>query len=49
VELLTAQTTTKGPTELFTGDVWFDVIARGEGESRIRVNAVRFAPCSRTA
>lgn len=41
--------TTKGPAELFTGDVWHDVLARGEGESRVRVNRVRFAPCSRTA
>src|SRR5436853_6198181 len=43
------QPTTKGPADLFTGDVWFDVIARGEGESRLRVNSVRFSPCARTA
>ena len=43
------QPTVKGPAEMFTGDVYFNVIARGEGESRIRVNAVRFAPCARTA
>ena len=41
--------TTKGPAELFTGDVYFNVIARGENESRLRVNIVRFAPCARTA
>ena len=40
---------TKGPSEMFTGDVWFDVIARGEEPSRMRVNAVHFAPCARTA
>jgi quercetin dioxygenase-like cupin family protein len=40
---------TKGPAENFTGDVWFDVIARGEEPSRIRVNTVRFAPGARTA
>src|SRR5205085_4489318 len=40
---------TKGPAERFTGDVWFDVIARGEEPSRLRVNAVRFAPGARTA
>lgn len=34
------QPTVKGPVEMFTGDVYFDVIARGEGESRIRVNTV---------
>ena len=32
------QPTTKGPAELFTGDVHFDVIARGEEPSRLRVN-----------
>ena len=31
------------------GDVWFDVIAHGEGESRVRVNLVRFTPGARTA
>jgi quercetin dioxygenase-like cupin family protein len=46
---LTKQATTKGPAELFTGDVYFDVLARGEEQSRIRVNTVRFAPCARTA
>jgi quercetin dioxygenase-like cupin family protein len=49
MELLAKLPTTKGPAERFTGDVWFDVIARGDGPSRIRVNAVRFSPCARTA
>lgn len=34
---------------MFTGDVWFDVIAKGTEPSRMRVNTVRFAPCARTA
>ena len=35
---------------MFTGDVWFDVIAAPQPEpSRMRVNAVHFAPCARTA
>ncbi|MGI8591094.1 MAG: cupin domain-containing protein, partial [Nakamurella sp.] len=38
-----------GPAEFFTGDVWFDVIAKGEEPSRLRVNTVRFAPGARTA
>ena len=42
-------TSTKGSAEMFTGDVYFDVIAKGEEPSRIRVNTVRFAPCARTA
>ena len=40
---------TKGPADMFTGDVYFDVIAKGEEPSRMRVNTVRFAPCARTA
>jgi quercetin dioxygenase-like cupin family protein len=39
----------KAPAETFTGDAWFDVIARGEEPSRIRVNVVRFAPGARNA
>ena len=39
----------KGPAEWFTGDVWIDAIVRGEEPSRVRVNAVRFAPGARTA
>jgi quercetin dioxygenase-like cupin family protein len=49
VKLLPTRPTAKGPAGLFTGDVHFDVIARGEDTSRIRVNTVRFAPCARTA
>jgi len=30
---------TKGPAEMFTGDVWLDVITRGEEPSRMRVNS----------
>ena len=41
--------TVKGPAETFTGDVWFDVVARGEDYARMRVNVVRFAPGARTA
>jgi quercetin dioxygenase-like cupin family protein len=49
VKHLTPATTTKGPAEKFTGDVHFDVIARGDAPSRLRVNTVRFAPGARTA
>jgi quercetin dioxygenase-like cupin family protein len=49
MELQPRQPTTKGPAERFTGDVWFDVIAKGEEPSRIRVNMVRFSPGARTA
>ena len=49
MEKLTKKPTAKGPAEWFTGDVWFDVIYNGQEPSRVRVNAVHFAPCSRTA
>jgi quercetin dioxygenase-like cupin family protein len=43
------QPTVKAPAETFTGDAWYDVIARGERPSRVRVNVVRFAPGARNA
>ena len=46
---LTKQSTTQGPAELFTGEVYVDVIAKGQAPSRIRVNTVRFGPGARTA
>lgn len=49
MERIENQPTVKGPAEMFTGDVYFNAIARGEGASHIRVNTVRFAPCARTA
>jgi quercetin dioxygenase-like cupin family protein len=49
VEIQPKQPTVKAPAETFTGDAWFDVLARGEGASRIRVNVVRFAPGARNA
>jgi quercetin dioxygenase-like cupin family protein len=49
VHIQRKQPTVKGPPEMFTGDVWFDVIAKDEEPSRLRVNMVRFAPCARTA
>ena len=49
MEIVPKAASTKGPAEMFTGDVWFDVIARGEEPSRIRVNLVRFSPGAHTA
>ncbi|WP_307848933.1 cupin domain-containing protein [Micromonospora sp. U56] len=49
MEVLPVQPSVKGPAEMFTGDVYFDVIAKGEEPFRMRVNTVRFAPCARTA
>lgn len=39
----------KGPSELFTGDVWIDPIASGEQGSGLSVAAVHFTPGARSA
>ena len=49
MDILKRQPTAKGPDQWFTGDVYFDVIARGEEPSRVRVSTVRFSPGARTA
>jgi quercetin dioxygenase-like cupin family protein len=49
MEVLRKAATAKGPAERFTGDVWFDVIVRGEEPSRMRANSVHFTPGARTA
>jgi quercetin dioxygenase-like cupin family protein len=49
VEIQVKKPSAKGAAGMFTGEVWFDVIAQGEEPSRIRVSTVRFAPCARTA
>jgi quercetin dioxygenase-like cupin family protein len=49
MEILTQQPSAKGPAQMFTGDVYFDVIAKGAEPSRLRVNMLRFAPGARTA
>ncbi|WP_406437301.1 cupin domain-containing protein [Streptomyces sp. NBC_01613] len=49
MEFLEKKTSSRGPAERFTGDVWVDMIAEGEAPSRLRVGVVRFAPCARTA
>ena len=39
----------KGSAEWFTGDVYIDLIARGEEPSRIQVGIVHFTPGARSA
>jgi hypothetical protein len=34
MEIQPTKPSTKGPAEVFSGDVWFDVIAQGETPSR---------------
>jgi quercetin dioxygenase-like cupin family protein len=49
MQILPATGSTKGSANMFTGDVYFDIIAKGEEPSRVRVNAVHFTPGARTA
>jgi quercetin dioxygenase-like cupin family protein len=49
VQKLSKQPSTKGPAEMFTGDVYFDVVYKGEAPSRMTANLGRFAPGARTA
>jgi quercetin dioxygenase-like cupin family protein len=39
----------RGEAGRFTGDVWFETLVRADPPSRLRVNAVHFAPGARTA
>jgi quercetin dioxygenase-like cupin family protein len=49
MQIQAKQPSVKGSPEMFIGDVWLDVIARGEKPSRMRVSLVRFAPGARNA
>jgi quercetin dioxygenase-like cupin family protein len=49
MEVRPGRPTTKASSDMFSGDAWYDVLARGEGPSRIRVSLVRFAPGARNA
>jgi quercetin dioxygenase-like cupin family protein len=49
MEIQPKQPSSKGPEQMFRGDVWFDVIAQGQPPSRLRVNAVHFSPGAHTA
>src|SRR6266581_6095010 len=49
VKIETKQPTMRGPSQTFTGDVWFDVVVPERDYPRMRVNVVRFTPGARTA
>ena len=49
MEIQPKKPSTKGPAEMFTGDVWIDNIAQGQAPSRISVGIVHFTPGARTA
>ncbi len=49
MEVRSRQQSSKGPTRMFTGDVWIDALV-GDGDyQRMRVSLVRFSPGARTA
>ena len=49
MEILRGKPTTKGQSERFTGDAWFDQLVGGGGDSRVRAAIVHFAPGARNA
>jgi quercetin dioxygenase-like cupin family protein len=49
MDVVRKQPTVKGPPQLFTGDVWLDVIATPSPPSRLRMGSVHFTPGARTA
>jgi quercetin dioxygenase-like cupin family protein len=49
LEIQPKRPSTKGASDMFVGDVWLDMIAKGDLPSRIRVAIVRFAPGARNA
>ena len=49
MEIRPKMTPTKGPAEMFTGEVSLEPIARGNAPSTLAVTAVHFAPGARTA
>jgi quercetin dioxygenase-like cupin family protein len=48
MEIISLPASQPGPTECFTGHVWFDVLAAPPAPARLRVNAVHFAPSAHT-
>ncbi|PZG22554.1 cupin domain-containing protein [Micromonospora craterilacus] len=48
MELKPVPATTRGPATTFTGDVYVDLVHRGEEPSKMIVSRVRFTPGART-
>ena len=49
MELRQRKPTFKGPAEWFTGDVWGDPLAEGQGPTPMSLTSVHFTPCAHTA
>jgi quercetin dioxygenase-like cupin family protein len=48
MEITPLPPTQQAPADMFTGHVWFDVVAAPPAPARLRVNAVHFAPGAHT-
>ena len=49
MELIERKPTFKGTADWFTGDVYVDPIAQGQGPSPVSLSWVHFTPCAHTA
>jgi quercetin dioxygenase-like cupin family protein len=49
MEVEDKRSTTKGPADWFTGEVYVDVVAQGHSETALSVGLVRFTPGARSA
>jgi quercetin dioxygenase-like cupin family protein len=49
VELRPKQSTIKGPSDWFTGDVFIDPVAQSQGPASFTLGSVHFTPCAHTA
>jgi quercetin dioxygenase-like cupin family protein len=49
MQILPKPRSVKGPEDMFTGDVWLDLIVKADAPSQVRASTVRFAPGARTA
>ena len=49
MELQERKPTFKGPADWFTGDVYVDPLAQGQGPSPVTLGWVHFTPCAHTA
>ena len=48
VEVVRASATIEGPADWFTGEVFIDPVAQGQGPTPVTVGLVHFTPCART-
>ena len=49
MQILQKQQSIRGPEDMFSGDVWLDLLVKADEPARVRASTVRFAPGARTA